>query len=316
MELSLFSLKVFLRVVETRSFSEAAASLFLTQPAVSLQIQKLEGIFRTELIVRKGPGEFNTTEAGSMLVKHAEEFMRLEKQLLFDMEKFSLVPLTHINIGACCIAGEQLLPLGLQAYKEKSPHIKILLHVTKCDDIFRGLAAGTFDLACTGKAPTSKALAKKKLLKVPLVFFEAKRKSRSYPYSISLHELKRTPLILREEGAGCRAELMKILSRNGIKIKDLTIQAVSESNDAILRLVKSGEGVSILPEFMIQRDIEKGLLGKITLKETSLFQEFYLVFRKRGGLSRSQAEFVDFVVDHLESTNPAAEPSEYLGAVD
>jgi hypothetical protein len=67
---------------------------------------------------------------------------------------------------------------------------------------------------------------------------------------------------------------------------------------------------------MIQRDIEQGLLGKITLKETSLFQEFYLVFRKRGGLSRSQAEFVDFVVDHLESTNPAVAWSEALCVVD
>ncbi len=310
MDLNLFSLKVFLRVVETKSFSDAAASLFLTQPAVSLQIKKLESILQTDLIVRKTSGEFKTTKAGSSLVVHAKEFLRLEKQLLMEMEEFSPEPLNPINIGACCIAGEQLLPLGLQAFKEKSPHIKIMLHVTKCDDIFKGLAAGAFDLACTGKATKNKALAQKKILKVPLVFFEAKRETVTYPRTISLQELVSIPLILREEGAGCRDELTKLLIRNGIKPKSLKIHAVSDSNDAILRLVKSGEGISFLPEFMIQRDIEKGAFGAIDLRGESPFQTFYLVFRKNGPFSRSQKELVDFIARHLEVMRPRLDSKE------
>jgi DNA-binding transcriptional LysR family regulator len=300
MELNLFSLKVFLRVVETKSFSEAAANLFLTQPAVSLQIKKLETIFQTILIVRKRSGEFKTTKAGSILVEHAKELLKIEKQLLSEMEKFSKNPLTHINMGACCIAGEHLLPLGLQAFKEKSPFIKILLHVTKCDAIFKGLETGEFDLAFTGKAPQNKKLAKKKILKVPLIFFEAKRESASYPRSISLAQLMSTPLILREEGAGCREEFSKLLVKNGIKPKSLNIHAVSDSNEAIFSIVRSGEGIGFMPEFMVQAKVEKGTFGKIFLREDTAVQTFYLVYRKPGHLSRSQKDLIDFISHYFE----------------
>jgi DNA-binding transcriptional LysR family regulator len=72
MDLSLFSMKVFLKVAEVESFTKAADALFLSQPAVSLQIQKLEQLFLTSLFIRAHSDHIRLTEAGENLCQHAD----------------------------------------------------------------------------------------------------------------------------------------------------------------------------------------------------------------------------------------------------
>jgi LysR family transcriptional regulator, transcriptional activator of the cysJI operon len=298
MELNLFSLKVFLKVAESKSISEAAASLFLSQPAVSLQIQNLESFFRTLLIVRNPSGRLALSEAGLMLHKRASEFLKLEENLLAEMESFSSTPLRGIRIGACCIAGEHLMPVGLGKFKEKFQGVRLSFDISKCEKVFSGLLSGAYDVGITGAAPRNKVLVKKKLIEVPLVFFESRRDGVAYPRTISLEEMMDSPWIMREEGSGCRKVVETFLAKQRIKMKKLEIVAVSESNDAIKQLVRSGAGLSFLPQFMISDEIDSGVFGEIRLTAGSPQQAFYVVHRKAPVLSREQKELIGFLLDH------------------
>lgn len=102
MDLNLFSLRVFLTVADCKSFTATAEALFLSQPAVSLQIQKIEQLFQTPLI-RNSSGSIRLTAAGETLQKHARKFVMLQQETVNDMWAHSPFLQNKLKIGACCI---------------------------------------------------------------------------------------------------------------------------------------------------------------------------------------------------------------------
>ncbi len=309
MDLSLFSLKVFLKVAEVESFTKAAEALYLSQPAVSLQIQKLEQLFQTALFIRAHSDHIRLTEAGENLCQHAEALMRVQQTLIQDMEKFSAGHLRELHIGACCIAGEQLLPIGLSAFRECYPQAKLTLSITKCEEVFNGLLAGNLDIGVTGLEPKrrfSRDLHKQRLMEVPLVLFEA---SKTTPPTgmIDLKQLRNHRLILSEKGSGCRIGFEQFLAKNKHKLQEFEVVCESESNDAIKELVKDGYGVSMLPEFMVREEIAEGVFNEIRLREEGPLMSFFLIYRKQDHLSKMQQDLIAFLSAYpkTESTQPS-----------
>ncbi len=278
MDLNLFSIKVFLKVAESRSFTKAAKALLLSQPAVSLQIQKIEQLLHTPLFIRKHSGRIALTEAGKTFQKHAEDLVRLQQSILKDMQKHSPGVQREVRIGACCIAGEQLLPLGLTVFREAHPSASLMLSIIKCEEVFNGLLAGDLDIGVTGLEPTNRFLCKKELIRVPLVLFES-GKAKPPTGTTDLNGLRNSRFILREKGSGCRVELENFLARYDRDLQQFSVVSESESNEAIKKLVKDGYGISLLPEFMVRKDINNGSLAEIHLKEGNPMQSFFLTYR-------------------------------------
>jgi DNA-binding transcriptional LysR family regulator len=290
-------MKVFLKVAEVESFTKAADALFLSQPAVSLQIQKLEQLFQTSLFIRAHSDHIRLTEAGENLRQHADALMKAQQALIQDMEKYSAGHLRELRIGACCIAGEQLLPIGLSSFRESYPRAKLTVAITKCEEVFNGLLAGNFDIGVTGLEPKrrfSRDLHKQKLMEVPLVLFETS-KTASPTGQISLKQLRSHRLILSEKGSGCRTEFEQFLSKNKRKLHEYEVVCESESNDAIKELVKDGYGISMLPEFMVRKEIAEGIFSEISLIEDSPVMSFFLIYRKQDNLSKMQNDLIAFL---------------------
>jgi DNA-binding transcriptional LysR family regulator len=281
MDLNLFSMKVFLRVAETRSFTRAAEDLFLSQPAVSMQIQKIEQLYQIQLFVRPRSGRIRLTPAGEALKQHAEKLMQLQQEILASMAAHSPALQRELRIGSCCIAGEHLISEGMGAFRQAHPEASLSLSITKCEDVFNGLLDGKFDIGVTGLAPRTRALNKKELIRVRLLLFEAPE-NQGATSSISIQQLQNRKFILRERGAGCRVELENFFERHGQSLKNVDVVTESESNEAIKKLVKEGYGISALPEFMVRDDIQKGMLSEIVLREGQLTQSFFLVFPRQN----------------------------------
>jgi DNA-binding transcriptional LysR family regulator len=306
MDLNLFSIKVFLKVAETMSFTRAANELLLSQPAVSLQVQKIEQLFQAPFFIRHNTGQITLTAAGKTFRKHAEEMMRLRQTILQDMEKHSPGLQREVRIGACCIAGEQLLPLGLAAFREAYPDAQLMLSITKCDEVFRGLLAGNLHIGVTGLQPRSRFsrdLNKKKLMNVPLVFFEAGQTTPATG-TIDLKRLRDQRLILREKGSGCRIAFERFLVENQLKLREFKVVSESESNDAIKNLVKDGYGISMLPEFMVRNEIAKGVFSAIRLQEGQPTMSFFLTYRKQDNPPKMQEHLIDFISDYPIADDP------------
>jgi LysR family transcriptional regulator, transcriptional activator of the cysJI operon len=293
MELNLTAMRTLLEVATRGSFSKAAQSLHLTQPAVSLQIQNLENFFRTTLLLRGPAGKVELTADGKILCEYAAKLVDLQQDLFVKMEHSMGDTFQRVRLGACVIAGEHLFPPVVKAFVEKYPEIRLSMSILKCNRIFEGLLSAVYDIGITGTPPSSKLLAFEEIFRVPVEIFEAKVGDNG-PREISLLELAAKPLIIREEGSGIWNEFVRFLKVHDRKLKEFNTISVSESNEAIKTLVKSGAGFSMFPRFMVEKEFENGELIKIRLKEGRMKQSFYIVYRKKLPLSKPIREFFEF----------------------
>ncbi|MDZ7580296.1 MAG: LysR family transcriptional regulator [Deltaproteobacteria bacterium] len=304
MELNLFSLKIFMKVVECDGISAAAKVFLLSQPAVTMQIQNLENYLAVPLFLRKPNGKLVLTEAGKTLYAFSEKMVDLSNDLLLSMEKYANSPLSEMRLGFCFVAGRYLAPLMLGAFREKAQNSRVTLTVTRAQNIFEGIAGGKLDLGIVGREYKKQLFSGTPLLQVPLTLFKSKEKNDG-PLKLSLKELRTLPLIAREEGAGCRLQFQEFLNKKKEKIYNFEIFAESESIEAIKNLVKSGYGFAVLPEFMVKKELEDGLFSEIRLHEGQPLQTFYVFHRKGQRLSRTHQEFLDCILESSDQLQNA-----------
>jgi LysR family transcriptional regulator, transcriptional activator of the cysJI operon len=300
MELNLFAMRTLLEVAGRGSFSKAAQMLNLTQPAVSLQIQNLENYFRTTLLLRGPSGKVELTEDGKIVYEYAAKLMDFQHDLMSRMQHCMGDALHRLKIAACVIAGEHLFPPVIKDFTEKNQDIRISLSIIKCKRIFEGILSSVFDVGITGTPPSNKRIVSEEIVRVPVAIFEAGNGNRG-PREVSLRDLTGVPLIIREEGSGIWTEFLRFLKSNNIKINQFNVSSVSESNQAIKTMVKSGAGFSLFPRFVVEKELHRGELSEIHLKEGKMQQSFYLVYRKRKERCKPIDDLYDFMIDRMDS---------------
>jgi len=303
MALNLYALDTFRIVLDNSSFSKAAKILFLSQPAISLQIQNLENFFQVPLLIRGTSGKIKPTREGQTLYNFALKLNVLREDLYQKIHKHSGEFSLRLRLGVCFIAGEHFFPSILDSFKKKYPRTQLSLNILRCEKIFEGLLSGIFELGVTGTPPANKSLTKKEITRVPLDLYESGKKNLSSG-SISIRQLLDRPLIMREEGAGMFCEFDRFLKSCGIKMNNFTCICVSQSNEAIKSLVKADMGFSIFPPFMVREELAKKELTKIILKEGELDQGFYMVYRKKSKIPVHHQETIDFLTREIRNITP------------
>lgn len=288
MEWNLFSLKVFSEVARQKNFTKAAKILGLTQPAVSLQVQNLEKQTGCPLLIRKRTGEVTLTEAGRVVLRYTETLEKMFQNLQKDLEPWTSARNRTLVLGCCCIAGEYIVPSYTVAFRRIYPRIGVQCHVGRCTHIFERILDGSLDLAVTGIPPCDSRLVHLPFVHMPLTCFEAPR---TLSRRLSIKELVSEPLVLREAGSGTRTALEKFLQDHGLALEGCLIVATSESNEALKEMVANGMGWSILPDVVVQKELERGRLSLIEIEEGSPVQDFFVVYRKHVPMSGPGKEF-------------------------
>lgn len=286
-----------MKVVECDGISNAAKSLLLSQPAVSMQIQSLERNLSVPLFLRKPNGKLVLTEAGKTLHASAEKIVHLANDLLRAMERHTNKALSEMQLGTCYMAGRFLVPSMLAEFRKKTGNCRVILMVTRAQKIFEGITDGRLDVGIVGRKFKKRFFTGTQLVQVPLTIFTAREKASGDPLKLSLRELRTIPLILREEGAGCRLQFQEFLTKKKERLYHFDIVAESESIGAIKNLVKTGHGFAVLPIFVVQKDIEDGVFSEIRLYEGQPMQTFYVFYRKGTQLSRTQQQFLDHILE-------------------
>ena len=126
--MEIYQLKVFLAVARCLNFTEAAARLNLTQPAVSAKIKSLESELKTSLFDRLGR-QIQLTDVGQYLVQEAEKLVNLEAEVSYKIEKFKQQNFNKLTIGSSSGLAHSWLPKIIYQYRHKYPEIEIKLHI-------------------------------------------------------------------------------------------------------------------------------------------------------------------------------------------
>ncbi|MGB0166101.1 MAG: LysR family transcriptional regulator [Luteibaculum sp.] len=290
MNYTLHQLRVFMAVVETESITKAAEKLHLTQPAVSIQIKKLQEQFDVALIEIIGKRLYITDfgkEVAKTAVKILEDVELLRnKTLAF---KGNLVGTLKI---ASASTGKYVMPYFLSEFLAEHPGIDLVMDVTNKRNVIKQLEKNEIDFALVSVLPALQDIKIVPLMDNHLYLVEqgsmAKKKRK---------EILHRALIYREEGSATRAAMRKYYDEHpqeNRKIIELT------SNEAVKQAVISGMGQSIMPLIGLRNELKDGDLTIVKAKDLPITTQWHLVYLSQKELSPVATAYLNFLKDNKE----------------
>ena len=239
----LVSLSLFLRAVEARSLSKAAAQSHLALAAASRRIALLEHVYGVQLLYRSAQG-VEPTPAGNSLVFHARQLLQQEERLRAELSDFAKGIRGHIRIQANTSAITQFLPDDLAAFVAEYPDVKVELEESRSNSIAQALRESRTDIGVVLEGTDLQGL-------------------HSFPYRTDRlvavvprgHALRMRKAGLAEllkhdfVGLDSQAAMMKLLADAAAEIGEpLRLRVQVSSFEAVCKLVQAGMGIGVLPE--------------------------------------------------------------------
>ena len=289
--MNLTYLRSFYTTVKCNSISKASKKLHLTQPGVSMQIQKLENDINFKLLNRSNTG-VSLTSAGEILFEFAESMLSIEDNLQKKLDELKNTN-SKLIISCCKSLGEHVMPCSIYTFKEIHYKIDISMEIDNTSDILKKLTNHETNLGIIqGKPKDFKNLEFIPLMEDKLVLVGGK----NTPFkSLNIEKLSSLPLITREEGSSNKFLIEEGLKENHVDIDKLNFVLSLNSPQSIKSSVSFGQGYSFLPEISLNHELRSGELKKINIEDLSLPFKYYIALRKNYKLDYYEEKFVDFL---------------------
>ena len=291
-------LEIFAKVAELGSFSRAAEALFLTQPTISEHIRALEDELGVQLLDRLGRGA-TPTRAGELMLGYARRMLALSREARQALDQFQGRLSGQLVVGGSTIPGEYVLPSLLGPFKAKYPDISTSLLIGDSRQVSAWVDDGRAEVGVVGARPSLRTLVSRELMPDELVVVLPSEHPLAGRKSITLADLKREPLIVREQGSGSREALEHALGEADVDLTALRVVGEMGSTQAIKQAVRSGVGISIISRRAVEDECKAALLSCVKLKDLRVSRFFYMVTHRDRSRSPLAQAFVDFVESQL-----------------
>jgi DNA-binding transcriptional LysR family regulator len=292
-------LQVFHTVARLLSFTKAAESLHMTQPAVTFQVRQLEEYFNTRLFDRTH-NRISLTEAGQKVYEFADRIFELYAEMDNAVRDMTGEISGILIIGASTTIAEYMLPALLGDFKKKYPDINVHLKVSNSEGIVSMVENNDIDLGVVEAPVLNKNLVVEECRKDRLVAIVAPRHALAGNQQVKLRELVEHDYIAREEGSGTREVIQEYLAGAGLKPRDVHVAMELGSPEAIKGAVEAGMGVSIVSEVTINKELQLGTLVAVKL-DPPLERPFSFVHQKQKFRQRAMDELLEFARAYCQS---------------
>jgi DNA-binding transcriptional LysR family regulator len=297
MNLNLF--RTYVRVVETQNLSKTADDFGISQPAVTKQIQSLEDSFGVLLLERSGR-RLKPTEAGETLYFHAKEIIKALDKTERAMEEMSESEKGNLYLGASTIPGQYILPYLIKIYKDKNSSIRITMDIADTEKIFYKVAERELDLGIVGGWINNRKVEGLQWLEDELVVIVPENHSLAQNKVVKLSSLLNERWIFREKGSGTRKAVEEMLIAHEVDKEELNIYMEAGSTEAVLALVESGMGISIVSRWAIKR-IEHRKMKSLSLDEIDAKRFLYIIYPRQKVRRKTVNNFLDYLKSLKES---------------
>ena len=285
-------LQVFHTVARLLSFTKAAESLHMTQPAVTFQVRQLEEYFNTRLFDRTH-NRISLTDAGKRVYEYADQIFELYAKMDNAVRDMTGEISGVLIIGASTTIAEYMLPSLLGDFKKKYPDVNVHLKVSNSDGIVSMVENNDIDLGVVEAPVLNKNLVVENCRNDRLVAIVPPQHELSNQRQVKLKDLLKYAYIAREEGSGTREVIEEYLSSAGLKPSDVHVAMELGSPEAIKGAVEAGMGVSIVSEVTINKELKLGTLVALEL-EQPLDRPFSFVHQKQKFRQRAMDELLEF----------------------
>ena len=292
-------LHVFFTVARLLSFTKAAESLHMTQPAVTFQVRQLEEYFNTRLFDRTH-NRISLTEAGKRVFEYADRVFELYAEMENSVRELTGEISGLLIIGASTTIAEYMLPALLGDFKHKYPDVNVRLKVSNSDGIVSMVENNIIDLGVVEAPVANKNLAVEVCRMDELVAIVPPSHEMAKAGSIPISKIVEYPYICREEGSGTREVIMESLVEQGMNPSDLNISMELGSPEAIKGAVEAGMGISVVSRATVSKELQLGTLVALSLEPT-LERPFSFVHQKQKFRLRAMDELLEFARQYCEN---------------
>ncbi|WP_296618557.1 LysR substrate-binding domain-containing protein [Marivirga sp.] len=282
MNYTIHQLQIFLKVVQKLSITKASEELFMSQPAVSIQLKNFQDQFDIplyEIVGRK----LHITDFGSEVALIAERVIEELNNINYKTEAYNGIMTGKLKISSAS-TGKYVIPFFLEEFLSKNPGIDLVLDVTNKSKVIQSLKNNEIDFALVSVLPDLLDVEEELLIDNKLYLVSNEPKS---------NEMK--PLIYREEGSATRSAMEHYYGTHNSKIRkrlELT------SNEAVKQAVIAGLGNSIMPLIGIKNELINKQLYILAAEDLPVKTKWRLIWLKGKRISPVSRAYLDFIRLH------------------
>ncbi len=291
-------LQVFYTVARLLSFTKAAESLHMTQPAVTFQVRQLEEYFNTRLFDRTH-NRISLTDAGNIVYGFGEKIFELYGEMESQVREMTGDVGGSLTIGASTTIAEYMLPALVGEFRVKYPDVVIHLNVSNTEGIVSMIENNVIDLGVVEAPVSNKNLVVEPCKTDTLVVIMAPGTEGADNQRVAFSELAKHPFICREEGSGTREVIMDYLSSDDKCPNELNVTMELGSPEAVKGAVEAGMGISIVSKATVSKELQLGTLVAIEL-DPPLERPFSFVHQKQKFRVRVMEELLEFAHNYCD----------------
>nr|CAA6820411.1 MAG: RuBisCO operon transcriptional regulator CbbR [uncultured Thiotrichaceae bacterium] len=290
--ISLHQLRLFLSLGKHLSFTRAAEELHLSQPAVSIQIKRLEESVGVPLVEKIGKKIF-LTAAGKEFFSASQDVMDRLKVLSEDMTGMEKGVTGPLNIAAITTA-KYFMPHFLGIFLRDYPDVEPSLTITNQSKVLQRLRDNLDDIVIMGRVPEDDMeLEAKYFLDNPLVVVAPPDHHLAGRKNIPLEAISQERFLSRESGSGTRNARRKLFAEHGLSAN---IYMELGSAEAIKQAVMAGLGVSVMSKHNLRLELDAGLMTILDVEHFPLQRKWFAVHLKGKKLSNTSRRFLEFLL--------------------
>ncbi len=293
----------FLKVAELNHFTKAAEHLGYSQAAVTAQIKALEKELGVLLFDRMGK-KIRLTQAGQAFLPYAYNMLKAEEEAISSVRSSGKLK-GELRICAGSSYAAEVLPHILLHFKEAHPDVNVVVRISDYpEDTTQKLARGDIDfLVCMDELSAYPEFLTVYQRPEPVIFVTYPSNPLLRKKDASLPDILADNFLSADREIGYCALLEKELRRKGIEMKPVMELG---SVEAIIRILLGGYGVSLLPEFVVKKYLDRGELAEVKTGDIPInLYSYYLCSRHRW-INPVMQEFLRIAEEQVPAVQPGS----------
>jgi len=291
----------FVEVADLKSFSKASEKLFITQPAVTSQIQKLEQELTTNLFDRSGK-TVCLTPTGQIFYKYAKEMINIKSFATYEINQLKDKLNGTLVISADSSLQQYFLPKLIKDFLYLYPNVYFEINGGDNRSVIREIENGYSNLGVVDEKIKSSNLDYTELISDGIVLgLPACYKNQYSPFAvIDTDKLKKIPLIFWDKSINRQEDLEQLLNQNNILKCQLKVTAKVCSIDTMKNMIKANIGAGFISQTAIEKEIATEQIIPVFVNDINLDRTLYLVTHKNRHLSIIGKHFANFLIENIK----------------
>jgi len=273
------------------NFTRAAEELFISQPAITVQVKAFESVCGFRLFKKRGRKIWLTDE-GRILFELAQKVFTLEKEIENTVEDLRKLKKGVLRIGTTKAYARYFMPSMLSSFISKHPDIKVELNEGSSLDMTRSLLDFKNEVAIIAKAGDVPRIEYIPFSHEEMTVILAPNHPLLKGKTVYFKDLAAEPFIMKEVGSGTRRLVDRLFKKEGCYPN---ILMETSNTEFIKQLVQRGDGVSFLVKAAVVNELKENKLAEVPLNGPTQFMDVSIAYLKDQPLSLSAKAFIDIL---------------------